>query len=52
MRHLSFDTSGNVDNVGVFTTDAEAFVKITEGPDGALYYAALYGNRVGKFELA
>jgi hypothetical protein len=52
MRHLSFDASGNVDDVGIFTTDAEYFVKITEGPDGALYYAALFGNRVGKFDLA
>ncbi len=30
---------------------AQYFVKIAEGPDGALYYCALVGNRVGRWEL-
>ncbi len=31
--------------------DAQNFVKIAEGPDGALYYSDLVGNRVGRWEL-
>lgn len=51
VRHLSFDSSGKVENVGVFARNAEYFVKIVEGPDGALYYASLVGGRVGRWEL-
>jgi hypothetical protein len=51
VRHVSFDASGNVKSVGVFANDAQYFVKIAEGPDGALYYCALVGNRVGRWEL-
>jgi glucose/arabinose dehydrogenase len=51
VRHMSFDTSGNVANVDVFTTGAMLFVDLAEGPDGLLYYCALGADKVGRWEL-
>jgi glucose/arabinose dehydrogenase len=51
VRRISFDASGDVEGIDVFTNDAKYFVKIAEGPDGALYYCALIGNRVGRWEF-
>lgn len=51
VRHISFDTSGNVANVDIFTTGAESVVQISEGPDGILYYCNLFGGKVGRWEL-
>ena len=52
VRHISFDASGNlVASVGEFTTGAQYFVAMREGPDGAIYYCALTANKVGRWEL-
>jgi hypothetical protein len=47
VHHVSFDASSNVKSVGVFANDTQYFVKIAEGPDGALYCCALVRNREG-----
>ena len=50
VRHISFDASGNFASVGEFTRNAQFFVDMREGPDGAIYYASLYGNKIGRWE--
>lgn len=50
VRHLSLDSSGNVDAVDVFATGAKQVVSIQEGPDGILYYCDLDDGIVGRWE--
>jgi len=51
IRRISFDASGDIKGIDVFANDARYFVKIAEGPDGALYYCALLGDKVGRWEF-
>lgn len=50
VRHMSFDSAGNVDDVDVFDTGAAYVVSIQEGPDGILYYCDLNDGIVGRWE--
>jgi len=49
VRNISFDASGNVSDVDIFTTGAAAFVQIVQGPDGNLHWVDLGGGRVGRW---
>lgn len=49
VRNISFDASGNVSDVDIFTTGASAYVQIVQGPDGNLHYVDLGGGRIGRW---
>lgn len=50
VRHMSFDSAGNIKEIDVFATGAERVVNIAEGPDGILYYCNVSKGTVGRWE--
>ena len=51
VRNLSFDASGNISNIEVFSTEAQIVVQIAQGPDGNLYYVDLDDGVVGRWNF-
>ena len=51
VRNISFDASGNVSSVEVFSTEAQIVVQIAQGPDGNLYYVDLNDGIVGRWNF-
>ncbi len=52
VRHLSFDTNGDVTSVQTFATGANVVVYIGVGPDGLLYYVDLDDGVIGRWNVA
>ncbi|NND98454.1 MAG: DUF4347 domain-containing protein [Pirellulaceae bacterium] len=51
VRSASIDANGVLTNMQVFTTGAQYFVTIRQGPDGSLYFVDLVDGYVGKWQL-
>jgi hypothetical protein len=51
--HASFDKNRQISQLSVFATTAvdDYVVNIVEGPDGYLWYVAIYGNKIGRWEV-
>ena len=52
VRNVSFDANGNVENVEIFTTNADIVVMIQQGPDGNLYYVDIDDGNIGRWVFA
>ena len=49
VRNVSFDSSGNVAALDVFTTGSNVVAQIVEGPDDYLYFVDLNDGFIGRW---
>ena len=51
VRHVSFNASGEVEQIQVFATGTTYVVQIVQGPDGRLYYVDLDDGLIGRWSI-
>ena len=51
VRNLSFNADGSLAGSQTFTTGAELYVMMRQGPDGKIYWVDLVDGKVGRWEF-